>query len=124
MLAGGSGNGEVDLSDATKINVSLTVNVLFSGYMLYLCIGPYFSLPADLLGPETAGTGIGLLNACAYGGAGAGTAIAGVLIEHFGYPVGFAFMAACAVAGAVVILLCPRTAQRIVYTPPHPYGPE
>ncbi len=103
MLAGGSGNSEADLSAATKINVSAMLIV--SGFMLYLCIGPYFSLPADLLGPETAGTGIGMLNACAYGGAGAGTAIAGILIERHGYPVGFCFMAACAVLGAVTILL-------------------
>ena len=102
-LAGGTGNGETDLSAATKINVS--VMLIVSGYMLYLCIGPYFSLPADLLGPETAGTGIGLMNACAYAGAGTGTAIAGVLIDTYGYSAAFAFMAACAVLGAGTILL-------------------
>lgn len=102
MLAGGTGNGEVDLSDATKISVS--VMLLVSGYLLYLGVGPYFSLPADLLGPETAGTGIGLIAAAAYAGGGAGTAVAGVLIEYHGYPAGFVFMAACAAMGAVVIL--------------------
>lgn len=102
MLAGGTGNGEVDLSDATKIGVS--VMLVISGYTLYLAVGPYFSLPADLLGPETAGTGIGLIAASAYAGGGAGTAIAGVLIEYLGYPAGFTFMAASAAVGAVVIL--------------------
>ena len=102
MLAGGTGNGEVDLSDATKIGVS--VMLVVSGYTLYLAVGPYFSLPADLLGPETAGTGIGLIAASAYAGGGAGTAVAGVLIEYCGYPAGFTFMAACAAVGAVVIL--------------------
>ena len=103
MMAGGTVGSEAGPSAAAKINAALILVV--SGYMLYLCIGPYFSLPADLLGPQTAGTGIGLMDAFAYGGAGTGIAIAGMLIKHFGYSVGFYFMAACAILGAVTVLL-------------------
>ena len=82
--------------------------LVVSGYMLYLCIGPYFSLPADLLGTEMAGTGIGALNAAAYAGAGIGTFIVGILIKYYGYTSGFQFMAACAVAGGITICFVRR----------------
>jgi OPA family glycerol-3-phosphate transporter-like MFS transporter len=78
--------------------------LVVSGYMLYLGIGPYFALPADLLGPESAGTGIGLMNAFAYAGAGVGTSVGGLLIKNFGYAAGFWFMAGCALAGALLIV--------------------
>ncbi len=78
--------------------------LIISGYVLYLCIAPYFALPADLLGAGMAGTGIGLMNAAAYGGAAVGTAVAGWLIQRHGYSVGFSFMAACALAGAALML--------------------
>ena len=78
--------------------------LLVSGFMLYVCIGPYFALCPDLLGVENAGTGIGVMDAIAYGFAAAGTATIGRLVDAYGYHAAFRFMAICAVLGAVVIL--------------------
>lgn len=86
--------------------------LVVSGYMLYLCIGPYFALPADLLGSNSSGTGIGLMNACAYAGAGMGTAVGGWLIKTYGYSAGFWFMATCAVSGAVLIKFVRETPRQ------------
>lgn len=83
--------------------LSAVCTLAVAGYMLYLCIGPYFALPADLLGYRSAGTGIGILNACAYSGAALGTVTIGWLSQEYGYPAGFGFMAACSVLGAIVI---------------------
>lgn len=109
-IAGGaaiaSDSSQPALGSSTQLIAAAMLVV--SGYMLYLCIGPYFALPADLLGTEMAGTGIGMLNAAAYAGAGFGTAMAGHLIESFGYTIGFWFMAACAILGGITICFVRR----------------
>lgn len=85
------------------MQTTIAVLLVVSGYMLYLGIGPFFALPADLLGNSAAGTGIGLMNAFAYAGAAVGTSAGGWLIKQFGYNAGFWFMSGCALAGAVLI---------------------
>ena len=108
---GSSGLVAADSSQSglgSSTQVIAATMMIVSGYMLYLCIGPYFSLPADLLGTEVSGTGIGVLNAMAYVGAGVGTAIVGFLIESHGYTAGFWFMAICAIAGGIIICFVRR----------------
>ena len=99
----GSAAGSAEISLSTNAQRTAIVMLVLSGYMLYLCIGPYFALPADLLGSESAGTGIGMLNACAYAGAAVGTALTGWIIEVYDYAAGFWFMAGCAMLGALAI---------------------
>ncbi len=90
-------------TDGAFLQSIVVVMLVLSGYVLYLGIGPYFALPADLLGSESAGTGIGIMNAFAYAGAGIGTSVGGVLIKKFGYGSGFYFMACCALIASVLI---------------------
>ena len=82
----------------------ITLMLLVAGFFLYVCIAPYFALCPDLLGVENAGTGIGVMDAVAYGFAAAGTATMGVLIDNYGYNSSFWFMAVCGIVGAVLIL--------------------
>ncbi len=90
---------------------AIVAMLLFSGFVLYVSVGVYFALCPDLLGVENTGTGIGVMDAVAYGGAAVGTATVGWLVDAFGagnpargYQAAFTFMAVCAVLAAVLIL--------------------
>lgn len=112
-IAGVAGGFAKGISSGAMLQTIAAVMLVISGYMLYLGIGPYFALPADLLGTDSAGTGIGLMNACAYAGAGIGTSAGGLLIKNLGYASGFGFMAACALAGSLLIRLIREPASDI-----------
>jgi len=73
--------------------------LIVSGFMLY---GP---LPADLLGTQNSGTGIGIMNAVAYGGAAAGTAFIGIICDNFGWNAAFIYMACYGLVALVLIKL-------------------
>ncbi len=77
--------------------------LLLAGYFLYVSIGLYFALCPDLLGVQNAGTGIGIMDAIAYGFAAVGTATVGILVDRYGYHSAFWFMAACAILASVSI---------------------
>jgi len=79
--------------------------LIVSGFMLYGPIAPYFALPADLLGTQNSGTGIGMMNAVAYGGAAAGTALIGIICDNFGWNAAFFYMACCGLAALTLIKL-------------------
>jgi sugar phosphate permease len=81
------------------------IMLLISGFMLYTSIGPYFSLCPDLLGVNNTGTGYGIMNAFAYGGAAAGTFTISNLVERFGYNAMFLFLGGCALTAAMLIKL-------------------
>jgi len=96
------GRYAVNHPDTGKL-VSVPMLIL-SGFMLYASIALYFALCPDLLGRENSGTGIGIMDAAAYAGAGAGTAIIGWLATRHGWNAAFGFMASCSLAGAVLIV--------------------
>jgi len=79
--------------------------LIVSGFMLYGPIAPYFALPADLLGTQNSGTGIGIMNAVAYGGAAVGTAIIGVICDNYGWNAAFIYMACCGLVALILIKL-------------------
>jgi MFS transporter, OPA family, glycerol-3-phosphate transporter len=88
---------------SSGMRVLVVVLLLVAGFFLYVCIGPYFALCPDMLGVKNAGTGIGIMDAIAYGFAAAGTATIGILVDHYGYYSAFWFMAICGLIGAVLI---------------------
>ncbi|MBN2210771.1 MAG: hypothetical protein JW709_05180, partial [Sedimentisphaerales bacterium] len=95
--------GKVVLSSSRK--TMTIVILLLAGYFLYVSIGPFFSLCPDLLGVENSGTGIGVMDAAAYGFAALGTASIGAIVDYRGYGLAFWFMAGCALAGSFCIIL-------------------
>lgn len=82
---------------------AIVLMLLVSGFVLYVSVGVYFALCPDLLGVENAGTGIGIMDAVAYGFAAAGTATIGWLADAYGWDAGFWFMGICSIIGAVLI---------------------
>ena len=89
---------------------TLGMGLLFlGGFLVYGPQSSFWALCPDLLGRRRAGTGVGIMDACAYGFAALGEVIIGVVIDATGetgsvFPV---TSAACA-AGAVCILFVRR----------------
>ncbi len=87
-------------------------------FLIGFCIfGPQVllvgTLPTDLARGGTAAAAAGFVNFMGYMGAAAGNKVTGELAEHLGWPAAVGFWAACALAGAFVIMGLWRREQEL-----------
>lgn len=87
----------------SAVGISLVLLIL-AGYGLYAYLGPFWALVAQLLPPETAGGGMGLINAIGNLGGFFGPFIVGALDTATGsFLTGFLFLGVSAIAVAILI---------------------
>lgn len=90
-------------------NAILGVPLLFlCGFFVYGPQASYWSLCPDLLGTSRAGTGVGVMNACAYGTAAYGELLIGGIVSEGTTSDAFGVAAGFAAVGAVLILMVRR----------------
>ena len=91
-------------------NSTLAMGLLFmGGFLVYGPQSSFWALCPDLLGRERVGTGVGIMDACAYGFAAMGEVIIGAIIDATGETASvFPVTSAVCAAGAVCILFVRR----------------
>ncbi len=90
-------------------NALLGIPVLFlAGFFVYGPQACYWPLCPDLLGTNRAGTGVGVMNACAYGTAAFGEILIGGIVSEGTTSDAFGVAAGFAAIGAVLILMVRR----------------
>lgn len=97
------------LTQLPSDNAVLGIPVLFlCGFFVYGPQASYWSLCPELLGTSRAGTGVGVMNACAYGTAAYGQKMIGDSVNDGMTSDAFALAAVFAAIGAVLILMVRR----------------
>ncbi len=90
-------------------NALLGMPLLFlAGFFVYGPQASYWSLCPDLLGTSRTGTGVGVMNACAYGTAAGGEILIGGIVSEGTTSDAFGVAAVFATIGAVLILMVRR----------------
>ena len=83
----------------------LGIGLLFlAGFFVYAPQSSFWALCPDLLGTDRAGTGVGVMDACAYAFAAAGLPLFGWIIKTHGEGAVFPATAVCCMLSAIVIL--------------------